>query len=296
MDLCNSDERALDESALVVEASQIVDQLDEQLVINSNDLESALEDNSMPQLPQCFACKSAFRLAKRLVRSHTSNEKLKNAMNRCCNKLGKLADKCHRVINRHGDQLARFAKNPRVICSLLGMCFPLDQDKLENEQVALDKLENEPLDSKYSEERQLNTDLASNSQIDEPQQIDVGIKGSPKCSICRTAMKALQHMVRNRAEKGSIQRALHRVCEKLGKLKGGCERMVARHGNQIVDLFTKNTAGRQICKIIGSCRRSIYDEDCEYNIYKFIMYRILINPKHLKTDVVEQNDYSENCK
>lgn len=104
--------------------------------------------------PQCLACKTAFRAVKKLVRSHISNEKLKSAMNKACNMLGKVANKCHRVVNSHGDLLARFARNPRVLCSMLTMCLPIGEDLEEYE--AYQELVSA---SKDSEELESSTDV-----------------------------------------------------------------------------------------------------------------------------------------
>ncbi|XP_064537869.1 uncharacterized protein LOC135428012 [Drosophila montana] len=347
-------------------------------LVDSNDgLESSIE----PQLPLCFVCKSAFRIAKSLVRSHVSNEKLKNAMNCGCNKLGKLSNKCHGVVDSYGDRIARFARNPRVLCSLLGMCFPIgphdleltpvesevellvdDTNKSEQLQLtadiegkesvechlckkvlktlhkmvrhhqdiklAMDRVchvlhkqnltdecqtmikqhadiiidlmkKNVPrqqicrtvnmcliyetenffdiqaqLDDHYQLEPtsdvgfkgfEIEIDDAQDDQfaLEDPLTTDVGLKGSIKCSICKRVIKAVQHIIRKGEDSGSIERALDKVCHKMGILSGRCEKVVHRDGNKIVDLITKKTAGRKICKLIHLCRKSVSVEDLE---------------------------------
>jgi len=60
----------------------------------NNDLQLPLDSVEDPQLPQCFLCKSAFRIVKKLVSKHASNEKVKNAMNHACNKTMKCNSVC----------------------------------------------------------------------------------------------------------------------------------------------------------------------------------------------------------
>ncbi|EDW60734.2 uncharacterized protein [Drosophila virilis] len=334
-----------------------------QLIDTNDELESSIE----PQLPQCFACKSAFRIVKKLIRSNISNEKLKNAMNQACNKVGKLSNKCHGVIDRHGDQMARFARNPRVICALIGMCFPIGQQDI---QLAPVELEVELLvgDANKSEQLQLTADIEDKQsincqlckkvfktlhkmvehhqdiklamdrvchvlkeqnlmnecqniikqhadmiidlikknvprqqicralnkcliyetedlfdiqeQLDDHYQLEIDdeqhdlfaleepltaveliSKGSPKCAVCKTAIKALQHMVHHHEDKGEITKALGHVCHRMGKLQHACESVVNNHGAQIVDLMTKHMSAELICKAIHVCHFSATEED-----------------------------------
>nr|XP_032292720.1 prosaposin isoform X2 [Drosophila virilis] len=337
-----------------------------QLIDTNDELESSIE----PQLPQCFACKSAFRIVKKLIRSNISNEKLKNAMNQACNKVGKLSNKCHGVIDRHGDQMARFARNPRVICALIGMCFPIGQQDI---QLAPVELEVELLvgDANKSEQLQLTADIEDKQsincqlckkvfktlhkmvehhqdiklamdrvchvlkeqnlmnecqniikqhadmiidlikknvprqqicralnkcliyetedlfdiqeQLDDHYQLEIDdeqhdlfaleepltaveliSKGSPKCAVCKTAIKALQHMVQHHEDKGEITKALGHVCHRMGKLQHACESVVNNHGAQIVDLMAKHMSAELICKAIHVCHLSTArDEDSE---------------------------------
>lgn len=194
-----------------------------------------LESNDKIPTPQCAACKTAFRVVKKLVSKKISNDKLKNAMNHACNKLGKLSHKCHDVINKHGDQLIRLARSPRVMCTMVGMCFLLNEIETENEDLLTAE------------------DISQNSNIDsENYSIDMYSKGLPKCSVCKTAIKALKHMVHH-IDRNEIKNALSHVCHKLPKMKHVCENMVNKHADQIVDLLVKHAPPQMICKAIGMC-------------------------------------------
>ncbi|TDG51130.1 hypothetical protein AWZ03_002493 [Drosophila navojoa] len=199
MELCNS-EQSKNDFDFVTDEDQLFD----------------FTENA-PHSPQCLAC----------VRSHISNEKLKSAMNKACNKLGKIATKCQKVVNSHGDQLARFARNPTVLCSLLAMCSPIAQDQEEYVEYEA-----------YEEEETLT---------------DIALQPS-KCAICKAAMRALQHMVRHHTDKGEVARALAHVCHKLGKLQHECEHIINEHGAQIIDQMIKHTPVQMICKAIHVCR------------------------------------------
>lgn len=94
--------------------------------------------------------------------------------------------------------------------------------------------------------------------------LEAGITASPKCFLCKKVMQAMQHMIQHHGDKSSIQRAMQRVCSKLGKLSRRCDRMVQRHGNKIIDLMVKHVPGQRICNMIGVCKKSIFRENCEY--------------------------------
>ncbi|XP_034475774.1 prosaposin-like [Drosophila innubila] len=334
-------------------------ELDVDFTNNGNELQTLVTDED-PQMPQCLLCKTAFRIAKKIISKHASNDQVKDAMNRACNKLGKVSKKCHDFVNKHGNGIIRFVRNPRVICSMLGMCFPIGQETKEYE-IADSKSQVLPNNIKYNEDVQLIADaltkdsencflckkviktlqnlvkhhhdinnalknvchmLKEQSQKDKcrnmvekhsdlivdlvsknvaHQQIcrtlsmcllfeeenDVELeelvpklnneqfeletpqpviqeytKGVPKCSICKVAMKALKAMIHH-GGKDEIKRALSHVCHKVGKLHHVCEKMVSKHSDQIVDLITKNTPPKMICKMIGMCHQSASQEESE---------------------------------
>lgn len=213
-------------------------------LIDSND---GLESSIKLQLPQCFVCKSAFRIVKKLIRSHISNEKIKNAMNLACNKLGKLSNKCHGVIDRHGDQMARFARNPRVACALIGMCFPIGQQDI---QLAPVELEVELLvdDANKSVQLQLTADIEDKESIN--------------CQLCKKVLMTLHKMVKHHQD---IKLAMDRVCHVLKEqnLMNECQNIIKQHADMIIDLIKKNVPRQQICRALNKCL--IYEtEDGKY--------------------------------
>ncbi|KAM8713322.1 hypothetical protein ACLKA7_013610 [Drosophila subpalustris] len=377
-------------------------------------------------MPQCLLCKTAFRIAKKIISKHASNDQVKHAMNRACDKLGKVSQKCHDFVNRHGNGIIRFVRNPRVICSMLGMCFPIGQEAMEYKigeltkdedmqlitdaltkdskncyfckliierlqkmvkdhhdinkalksvcHMLMDKNQRDKCQNMIDKHTDLIVDLVSKNvahqqicrslnmcllleqenlrksdndkfELEMPQPvIEEDTKGVPKCSICQTAMRALkqmihhggkdeikralghvcqkhtppkmickmigmchtsdsqedfemneslseeentqisvdvevtaspkcflckkmmsamQHMAQHHGDRGSIQRAMQRVCSKLGKLSRRCDRMVQRYGNQIVDLMVKHVGAQRICNMIGVCKKSTFLEHFE---------------------------------
>lgn len=208
-------------------------------------IDQSLESNDKIPTPQCAACKTAFRVVKEMVSKKISNDKLKSAMNHACNKLGKLSHKCHDVINKHGDQLIRLARNPRVMCTMVGMCFGIEYEC--DESMDLNEIETENMDLLTAE------DISQDSNISlENDSIDMYSKGLPKCSVCKTAIKTLKHMIHH-TDKNEIKNALSHVCHKLPKMKHACEDMVNKHADQIVDLLVKHSPPQLICKAIGMC-------------------------------------------
>ncbi|XP_060659682.1 prosaposin-like isoform X2 [Drosophila nasuta] len=84
-----------------------------------------------------------------------------------------------------------------------------------------------------------------------------------ECYVCKKVIKEFKKFAEHHNDKGSIERAVHQICHKLGKLSHKCEKLAEKHLNKIVDLILKRVNNKKICKTIGMCKSSIRNEDVE---------------------------------
>ncbi|KAH8404001.1 hypothetical protein KR215_007782, partial [Drosophila sulfurigaster] len=84
-----------------------------------------------------------------------------------------------------------------------------------------------------------------------------------ECYVCKKVIKEFKKFAEHHNDKGSIERAVHQICHKLGKLSHKCEKLAEKHLNKIVDLILKRVDNKKICKTIGMCKSSIRKEDVE---------------------------------
>ncbi|KAL7738092.1 hypothetical protein ACLKA6_006441 [Drosophila palustris] len=194
----------------------------------TDEVQQYLESDVDSAMPQCLLCKTAFRIVKKIISKYVSNDQVKHAMNRACDKLGKVSQKCHDFVNKYGNGIIRFVRSPRVICSMLGMCFPIGQEAIEYEK-------DEP---KKGEDMKLITDALT--------------KDSKNCYFCKLIIERLQKMVKDHHD---INKALKSVCHMLmdKNQRDKCQNMIDKHTDLIVDLVSKNVAHQQICRSLSMC-------------------------------------------
>lgn len=82
--------------------------------------------------PNCFLCEEVVKTAEKKIGKHMTKAEIKNALEQSCDKLKKpLAGKCHKFIDKHGDQIAELLlkeMNPKLICAEIGMCLFSEQE------------------------------------------------------------------------------------------------------------------------------------------------------------------------
>lgn len=88
---------------------------------------------------------------------------------------------------------------------------------------------------------------------------DVEYVETPNCLICEQVIKEIEKNIQNKTSKDDIEKALHHACDRLHKLKGKCNKIIEKYGDQIADLLIKQMAPKAICAELGMCFAA--DED-----------------------------------
>ena len=61
-----------------------------------------------------------------------------------------------------------------------------------------------------------------------------------ECTVCKTVMKILAKLIKNKKSRSEIEQALDNVCHKIPKIiRGKCSKFVHKHSKEIVDSLVK---------------------------------------------------------
>ncbi|XP_034479768.1 prosaposin-like isoform X2 [Drosophila innubila] len=184
--------------------------------------------------PKCSICKEAMKALKSMIH-HGGKDEIKRALSHVCHRVGKLHHVCEEMVNKHSDQIVDLITKhtpPYLICYKIGMCHKrASEEDFEIEETLLEEQDNQ---------------LA----------VDMLLTSSVKCSLCKRILKALEKKIKKFDDRSGIQRALEKICSKLGgALSKKCDKMVKKHGNHIIDLLVNGVANKKICSSIGFCKK-----------------------------------------
>lgn len=141
--LCPKTKDYLDEMGIVLLESDENDKSSssEEMVGNENDIESNVElhlplevifDKDFGASPNCLLCEELIKTVEKKIGKHANKAEIKDALEHSCDKFKKpMAGKCHKFIDKHGDQIAEFLlkeMSPKLICAELGMCLFNEQE------------------------------------------------------------------------------------------------------------------------------------------------------------------------
>lgn len=131
--LCPKTKDYLDEMGITLDESS--EEIAENEIDSGEDLRLPIEisfDTDFGVSPNCLLCEEVVKTAEKKIGKHTTKADIKNALENSCDKLKKaLAGKCHKFIDKHGDQIAELLlkeMDPKLICAELGMCLFGEQE------------------------------------------------------------------------------------------------------------------------------------------------------------------------
>lgn len=131
--LCPKTKDYLDEMGITLDESS--EEIAENEIDSGEDLRLPIEisfDTDFGVSPNCLLCEEVVKTAEKKIGKHTTKADIKNALENSCDKLKKaLAGKCHKFIDKHGDQIAELLlkeMDPKIICAELGMCLFGEQE------------------------------------------------------------------------------------------------------------------------------------------------------------------------
>ena len=73
-----------------------------------------------------------------------------------------------------------------------------------------------------------------------------------KCKVCKTVMKIVAKLVKNKKSRSEIQHALDHVCHEIPKvIRRPCSRFVSKHGKEIVDKLVNGIKPDKVIERFG---------------------------------------------
>ncbi|XP_062132592.1 prosaposin-like isoform X2 [Drosophila sulfurigaster albostrigata] len=215
-----------------------------------SDFESKGQSVIQPDQTSCTTCTLMSLALKKFVNQHYY---MKTALDSVCSVQPNedLKNKCREILETHKLQIIELlSKNVayQEICRTINMCSLLE-DGYENIQL-------------------VETFPESTDDEDSIEKIPFLVEqhnwlNGAECYVCKKVIKEFKKFAEHHNDKGSIERAVHEICHKLGKLSHKCEKLAEKHLNKIVDLILKRVNNKKICKTIGMCKSSIRIEDVE---------------------------------
>ncbi|XP_044251508.1 prosaposin [Drosophila takahashii] len=210
--------------------------------ISSNDIESLEElppqlafDEGFNAAPNCLICEELVKELEKRVGKHPTRASIKLILEQSCDKMRKpLAGKCHKVIDKYGDQIADLLlkeMDPKLICTELGMCILADVGDLEVDEalkydvIALPRKDN-----------QLST-----------------IKEPPTCVLCEFVMTKLEADLKNKTEQDDIKRAIEAICNRLpSTVRKQCDAFVDGYAAAVLKLLS-DVPPKEVCQKLQLC-------------------------------------------
>ncbi|XP_034105417.1 prosaposin-like [Drosophila albomicans] len=215
-----------------------------------SDFESKGQSVIQPDQTSCTTCTLMALALKKFVNQHYD---MKTALDSVCSVQPNedLKNKCWEMLETHKLQIIELlSKNVayQEICRTINMCSLLE-DGYENIQL-VDTFP-ESTDDEYSIEK-----------IPFLVEQHNWLKGA-ECYVCKKVIKKIKKFVEHHNDKGSIERAMVNICQKIRIFPRKCGKMVDKHYNKIIDLILERVNNKKICKRIGMCKCFIRNEDVE---------------------------------
>ncbi|KAM8701329.1 hypothetical protein ACLKA7_000911, partial [Drosophila subpalustris] len=153
---------------------------------------------------------------------HATKADIKDALEHSCDKFKKpMAGKCHKFIDKYGDQIADFLlkeMSPKLICTELGMCL-------------------------FSEQEDLEVDEALN------------------CVLCEFVMTKLEAELKNKTEQDEIKKALRSICDHLPKtVRKQCDSFVDGYAAAIISLMS-SVPPKEVCQKLQLCFSEVVNDE-----------------------------------
>lgn len=131
--LCPKTKDYLDEMGISLDESS--EESSENDIDSGEDFRYPIEltfDTDFGPSPNCLLCEEIIKIAEKKIGNHMTKADIKNALEQSCDKLKKpLAGKCHKFIDKYGDQIAELLlkqMEPKIICTEIGLCLFNEQE------------------------------------------------------------------------------------------------------------------------------------------------------------------------
>ncbi|XP_016932936.4 prosaposin [Drosophila suzukii] len=240
--LCEKSTDALSDLGIALEDDVDGEDKSSSEEISSNDIESLEElpiqfafDEGFSAAPNCLICEELVKELEKRMGKHPTKDSIKQILEQSCDKMKKpLAGKCHKVIDKYGDQIANLLlkeMDPKLICTELGMCILADIDDLEvDEALKYDVIAVPHQDNKAS-------------SINEP----------PTCVLCEFIMTKLEADLKNKTEQDDIKKAIEAVCKRLpATVRKQCDTFVDGYAVAVLKLLS-DVPPKEVCQKLQLC-------------------------------------------
>lgn len=167
-------------------------------------------------------------------------EDIKKALLHACDRLHKLRNKCDKIIEKYGDQIADLLikqMTPKAICAELGMCFA-DEDNLQIDEA-------------------LHVSIVAIPSKNEQNTAVGHISDSPSCVICEYVMTQLEVELKDKKTQVEIEDTVRNICHKLPKTVGDkCTKFVNDYGTLVITLIA-TTPPKELCTQMQLCSAAV---------------------------------------
>ncbi|KAH8418023.1 hypothetical protein KR222_010609, partial [Zaprionus bogoriensis] len=263
--LCPKTKDYLDEMGISLSDSDEDDKSSSSEEISGNEIDSREDlrqpieitfDQDFGVSPNCLLCEEVVKTAEKKMGKHTTKADIKNALEHACDKLKKpLGSKCHKFIDKHGDQIADLLikeMSPKLICAELGMCLFGEQEDLDIDEALKYDVVVLP---KHDDDNKLVRLQAT--KVDEP----------PTCVLCEFVMTKLESELQNKTEQDEIKRSLRVICDRLpSTIRKQCDSFVDGYATAIISLLSK-VPPKEVCQKLQLCfSQAVNDEVVECGV------------------------------
>ncbi|EDW16612.2 uncharacterized protein LOC6575135 [Drosophila mojavensis] len=224
--------------------------------LEANEIDSSKEmpvqiafDKDFGVAPNCLLCEEVVKTVEKRIGKHTTKSEIKDALEHSCDKFKKpLATKCHKFIDKHGDQIADLLlreMEPKIICTEIGMCLGGEQEDLEiDEALKYDVI----VMPKQQADKLARLESA---KVDEP----------PTCVLCEFIMTKLEADLRNQTEQDEIKKAIRAVCGRLPTtIRKQCDTFIDGYASAIISLLSK-VPPKEVCQKLQLCFSQVVTDE-----------------------------------
>ncbi|GLV43603.1 Saposin-related [Carabus blaptoides fortunei] len=213
--------------------------------------------HSKPQdKPNCPLCLFAVTELEGMIKSHKSEENIKNALGKLCTHLPRnLAAECNDFVLTYADELVEMLVadlSPQEVCVYLKLCE--DNSTKHFAPALLHKPEENNGDMTLTNE--IPDDTVEGRQVEKDVHSDL-VSRSPQCVICEFVMSKLEDELKDKTNEDEIKRIVHGVCNHLPKsVAAECNDFVTKYADMIIVLL-QTVQPEEICSMIGLCQDNI---------------------------------------
>ncbi|KAM8706280.1 hypothetical protein ACLKA7_010541 [Drosophila subpalustris] len=256
--LCPKTKDYLDEMGIALIGSNENDKSSSSEEIDANEIESneqqqlpieVIFDKDFGVSPNCLLCEEVVKEVEKRIGKHATKADIKDALEHSCDKFKKpMAGKCHKFIDKHGDQIADFLlkeMSPKLICTELGMCLFSEQEDLEVDEA----LKYDVIVMPKFQENKL-------ERMESPK-----VKEPPSCVLCEFVMTKLEAELKNKTEQDEIKKALRSICDHLPKtVRKQCDSFVDGYAAAIISLMS-SVPPKEVCQKLQLCFSEVVNDE-----------------------------------